>query len=117
MPTVACLGGLREEGSGVDTAVCEDIVVSEFNGLLAADIEVSGVSSGVPEPDVSPSESLASLVASDFGGNVLPHSGQKLARTRMDTPQEGQRRAISGSGIRRISNSGFRIADFYSLAF
>jgi hypothetical protein len=77
--------------------------------LLAADLGVSAVNSGVPEPGVSASVALAPLAMSDFFVNVLPHWGQKFARTRMDTPQDGQRRAISGSGIVGISNFEFRI--------
>jgi hypothetical protein len=55
---------------------------------------------------------LASLAPSDFGVKELPHSGQKFLRTRMDTPQKGQRRAISGSGIKKISDFGFLISNF-----
>ena len=109
--------GLGRSESGVDTAVGEDPLFSEFNGVLAAAIEASGVNSGVPEPGVSAPESLASPVSSVFGVNVLPHWGQTSARTRMDTPQKGQRRAISGSGIVGISNCRFRISDFMTSFF
>jgi len=100
MPTVACLGWLREVEGEVDAAVGGSTVFSGFTDLLAADLDVSAVK----KSGVSASTSFASLAAFDFGVNGLPHWGQKLARTRMDTPQERQRRAISGSGISRIVN-------------
>lgn len=79
------------------------MVGSKFNGLVSANVEVADIS-GVPGPGVSGSVSLATLAASDFGFNAFPHWGQKLAGTRMDTPQVGQRRAISGLGIVGISD-------------
>jgi hypothetical protein len=116
MPTVACIGCLRGAEGGVDTTVGEAAGFSELNGLLAGDIDVSAANFGVPEPGVSASTFLASP-ASDFGVNVLPHWGQKAAGTRRDTPQEVQRRAISGSAIVGISDFGLRIADFMNSSF
>ena len=101
------------KGTVAATSEISEINSGETRGAVAADSDVSTTNSGVAGPVVvSIPASLAVPPASDFGGNGLPHSGQKLARTRIVTPQEGQRRAISGSGIGGISNWGFRFADF-----
>jgi hypothetical protein len=52
----------------------------------------------------------SAAVGACLGGCALPHCGQKSATSRIDAPQVGQRRAISGSLI--VKNFGLRISDF-----
>ncbi len=99
MPIVACLGCLCDAEGEVDTAAGGAIGFLEFKGLVTADSDVSEVNSGVAAPGAVGSASWVKLAAWGFGVNVFPHWGQKLARTRIDTPQVGQRRAITGLGI------------------
>ena len=98
MPAVACIGFLRLTDGGVEKGII-DLAVLEFSGSVGADSDECAVLARGKVSGVRGAVSLASLAESDFGVKGLPHWGQKVARTRMDTPQDRQRRAISGSGI------------------
>ncbi len=102
------------ESNGIveSSGMVEPSGMVESNGIVGPDSTATAVNSAVPEPDAGAPARPVYPSSSDLGGNCLPHSGQKLARTRMDTPQEGQRRAIGGWGIIGVSNWGFRIAAF-----
>ena len=115
MPRMNLMAWSESRGMRLNLRACRRIRATWLN-LTAWLLRIptrSAVNSAVTEAVVGVPAPSAYPASSDFGGNCLPHSGQKLARTRMDTPQEGQRRAIWGSGIWEFRIGAFELRIFY----
>jgi len=99
------LGSDCGAAAGLSIAIVSDIDLGAGSIAIVSDIEagggpVSGASSGAVVLFVVISGANRADAGCSPSPNSLPHCGQKRARSRIDTPQNRQRREISGLVMR-----------------